>query len=65
MKSKVVVEFQGVNTVIKDIEDKAKEIWKTNGGKIKDIKTLDIYFKPDEKMCYYVINEKETGNFPV
>ncbi len=65
MKSKVIVEFQGVQTVVKDMEDAAKEAWKSNGGKVKDIKTMDIYYKPEEKMCYYVINDIETGNFPV
>ena len=41
MKSKVIVEFQGVQTVVKDMEDAAKEAWKSNGGKVKDIKTME------------------------
>lgn len=65
MKSKFIVEFQGVQTVVKDMEDAVKEAWKSNGGKVKDINTMDIYYKPEEKMCYYVINDTETGNFPV
>ncbi len=65
MKSKFIVEFQGVQTVVKDMEDAVKEAWKSNGGKEKDIKTMDIYYKKKKKMCYYVINDTETGNFPV
>lgn len=64
MKSKVFVEFQGVQSSVKDMEDAVKEAWKAQGGKVKDIKTVEIYFKPEEKMCYYVINETETGSFP-
>ena len=65
MKSKIIVEFQGIQTTIKDIEEKLKDSWKENGGKLKDIKNVDIYFKPEEKMCYYVVNESEKGSFSI
>lgn len=65
MKANVTVEFQGKKVSDKILIDKVKETWKEVGNKVKDIKTIDIYLKPEESMCYYVINEKENGSFPV
>lgn len=65
MKANVTVEFQGKKVSDKILIDKVKETWKEAGNKVKDVKTIDIYLKPDESMCYYVINEKENGSFPV
>lgn len=65
MKANVTVEFQGKKVSDKILIDKVKETWKEAGNKVKDIKTIDIYLKPEESMCYYVINEKENGSFPV
>ena len=65
MKTNCYVEFNGKKKLYQDIIDEVKEIWKAKGGKVKDINTVDIYFKPEEDMCYYVINEEETGSFHV
>lgn len=45
----------------KKIENKIKEIWRNDGNKIKDIVSLEIYFKAEESMIYYVINEVTKG----
>lgn len=65
MKSNINIEYQGKKVCDKELLEKVKEIWKEKGEKVKDIKSIDIYFKPDEDMCYYVINEKENGSFSV
>lgn len=65
MKSNVNVEFQGKKISDKILIDKVKENWKQAGNKVKDVKTIDIYLKPEENMCYYVINEEENGKFLV
>ena len=39
-----------------------KKAWTKSGGKIGDIKTMDLYIKPEENAVYYVINGTETGS---
>lgn len=61
MKSNIFVEYCG-----KQLEDKAivasvKKAWTEAGNKVGDIKTMDLYIKPEEAAVYYVINQTETG----
>lgn len=65
MKSNLFVEYKGKQVSSKELLDKVKEVWKEQGGKVKDLKNIDLYCKPEEGMCYYVIDEKETGKFPM
>ncbi len=65
MKSSFYVEFAGKKVLEKDLLDKAKEIWKEDGNKVKDLNTLDLYYKPEENSCYYVFNETVSGKFEV
>ena len=60
-KTSMFVEYQG-----KQVEDKAmvaavKKAWTEAGNKVGDIKTMELYIKPEEASVYYVINETETG----
>lgn len=55
------VEYKG-----KQVEDKAivaavKKAWTESGNKVGDMKTVELYIKPEEAAVYYVINETETG----
>lgn len=65
MKANVFVEFHEKKVAVSSLTDKVKEIWKEQGNKVKDIKGIDLYYKPEEGQCYYVINEKESGNFSI
>lgn len=65
MKTNVYVEYSGSKKDIKALTDTVKEIWKEKGGKVKDLSNIDIYYKPEEGMCYYVINHTEEGSFCV
>ncbi len=65
MTQNVNVEYYGKKVDTKDLVDEIKMIWKEQGKRVKDISTLDVYYKPEEGMCYYVINGQETGSFPV
>ena len=62
MKVNAYVEYYGKqvheNTMIADV----KKAWKKSGHKIGEIKTLDLYIKPEESKVYYVINETESGS---
>ena len=56
MKSDVFVQFRGDTVDTKSLMDTAKEIWKAEGNKVKDLHTVQLYLKPEEKKCYYVFN---------
>lgn len=56
MKTDVFVEFSGKQLDTKQLLDTAKEIWKTDGNKVKDLQTVELYCKPEEGKCYYVFN---------
>lgn len=60
-KFNVIVEYQGRQTTCKDLEKAAKEAWTDKGNKVKDLKTADLYVKPEENAVYYVFNENEEG----
>lgn len=59
------VEFDGKQVLHKDLVEKIKDVWKESGKFVKDIKALEIYYKPSENTCYFVINQKEKGSIPV
>lgn len=65
MATNFYIEYKGIKAEEKTVADKVKALWKEQGNKVKDIKKTDIYFKAEEGMCYYVINETEKGFFSV
>jgi hypothetical protein len=65
VKIEYFVELSGEQTDCKRLSDIVKEIWKGDGNLMKDLKTMDVYFKPEEKTCYYVVNGEVQGKFEV
>jgi len=61
MKTEFFVEFDGQQKNLTDIEDAIKNSWRTEGNKMKDLKSLKIYYKPQEHKAYYVINGDSKG----
>lgn len=61
MKTALFVEFGGKQTEDKALVAQAKELWVAEGKKVKDIKTLNLYVKPEENAAYYVINDDFSG----
>ena len=61
MKTAFYVESYGRQVEEKTIIAKIKELWVADGNKIKDIKELNIYVKPEEDACYYIINDSISG----
>lgn len=59
------IEFKGNKIEQKQLTKLAKDIWVEQGNKVKDLKTLDLYYKPEESTCYYVINGDVTGSFNI
>ena len=63
MNSKKIIQFSGKEVILKDLEQRVKEIWREDGNLQKDIKSMEIYVKVEENKCYYVINENTWGDF--
>lgn len=63
MKTNYIVEYLGSKVDVKTMDLKFRELWKEEGKLVKDIETLDIYFKPEENKVYYVVNSDTTGSF--
>ncbi|MCI5868037.1 MAG: DUF6465 family protein [Dorea sp.] len=62
LKTKVYLQYMGKETSTEEIADKVKLIWtKELGKEVQDMKSLNIYLKPEESAAYYVINEEITG----
>ena len=68
MKSTYNVEFAGNQIESKEVIARAKKVWvdaRNKNRKVKDLKTMDLYLKPEENAVYYVFNEEESGSFPL
>ena len=65
MKIDYIVELAGQQTDCKELSDIVKEIWRSEGNLMKDLDHMKIYFKPEEKKCYYVINGESKGQFEI
>lgn len=61
MKTTLFVEYGQNKIEDKELVAKTKELWTNAGNKIKDIKTLNLYVKPEEDAVYYVVNDEFTG----
>lgn len=61
IKVKTVVEYYGKQVEEKDIIANVKKAWTKSGKKVGDIKSVELYIKPEEAAVYYVINKTETG----
>ena len=62
MKTAFYVESYGRQVEEKALIAKIKEIRVAEGNKIKDIKDLNIYAKPEDDACYYTINGDFSGH---
>jgi hypothetical protein len=61
LKATIFVEYAGKQVEDKAIIAHAKQLWVESGHKVGDLKTLELYIKPEDNSVYYVINGTETG----
>lgn len=62
MKVNAYVEYREKKVEEKTMIADVKKAWTKSGGKVGEIKTMDLYIKPEENAVYYVINGTETGS---
>ncbi len=65
MKSTFYVEYYGKQVEEAALIKTAKEVWKNSGKKATDLKSLNLYVKPEENTVYYVFNDDESGSFAI
>lgn len=64
VKETVNFQFRGKSYTPDDLLKSCKDVWKYDlGGKEEDIKSIELYVKPEENTTYYVINGDITGSF--
>ena len=56
IKTSVVVQFAGKEVIEKELIAAVKKAYTKKGNKVGDIKTIEIYVKPEENAAYYVVN---------
>lgn len=62
----VTLQFDGKAYTEKELTIIAKDVWKFDLGREEaEIKTIELYVKPEEGVCYYVFNGEVTGSFRV
>lgn len=59
-------QFAGKSYTTEDLVKITKDVWKYDlGKKATDLKTVELYVKPEESLAYYVINGEITGSFAI
>ena len=57
-------QFSGKSYTSEDLIRITKDVWKYDlNGKEEDVKSIELYVKPEENTAYYVINGDVTGSF--
>ena len=65
IKTSVVVQFAGKEVTEKDLIAAVKKAYTKKGNKVGDIKTIEIYVKPEENAAYYVVNGEGSDDYKV
>ena len=64
VKTKIVLEFRGNSFTPEDLIKNAKNVYRYDmKKKVSNIKTLDLYAKPEEGKVYFVVNGEEAGDY--
>ncbi len=64
VKEEVNFQFSGNSYTSEDLIRITRDVWKYDlNGKEEDVKSIELYVKPEENTAYYVINGDVTGSF--
>ena len=64
VKEEVNFQFSGKSYTSEDLIRITRDVWKYDlNGKEEDVKSIELYVKPEENTAYYVINGAVTGIF--
>lgn len=66
LKTELHVQFADQSLTEDDLVKIAKDVWKYDlNQKVSDLKSIELYVKPEERRAYYVINKEFTGSFGI
>ena len=66
VKVSVTLQFAEKSYTEEDLVNIAKDVWKFDlSQNDADLKTVELYVKPEEGLCYYVFNSDMTGSFVI
>ena len=66
VKETVYLQFYGKEIATEAIVKQVRGLWtKQYNNKVADLKTVDIYLKPEEHAAYYVMNDEITGKLSI
>lgn len=60
----VTVQFQGKDIVTAQVVEAAKKAFAEANPDV-EIRTIDVYVKPDENVAYYAVNGEGSGDYKV
>ena len=64
VKTNIVLQYADKNVTFDTLKENAENVYQFDMGKnVADIKKLDLYVKPEENTVYFVVNDKELGNY--
>lgn len=64
LKANIVLQYADKNVTYDTLKENAENVYQFDMGKnVADIKKLDLYVKPEENTVYFVVNDKELGNY--
>lgn len=59
-----VLQYSGKEVVTSNILETVKKIWVEKfQGKLEEIKTIELYIKPEENKAYFVVNGLSNGDY--
>ena len=62
--TRIFLQYGDKTVAYDDVVQNMKNKWTYDyGKKISDIKSMELYIKPEEDKVYYVINGEESGDF--
>ena len=66
LKTEVTLQFAEKSYTEESLVTIAKDVWKFDlKQKATDLKSVELYVKPEEGLCYYVFNGDVTGSFVI
>ena len=64
-KTSVFVQYAGKETSAEALIAAAKKAYLAAGHKEEDIRTIDVYVKPEENAAYYVVNGEGSDDYKI
>ncbi len=58
----VRIQYLGKDVAVKDKVKEIKAIWQKAGNRVRDIKDIELYVKPEDNKIYFVVNGDFDGS---